>query len=402
MIEEKFSAAARGMKSSEIRELLKLVTKPEIISFAGGMPDPKLFPSKLIAEVALEVLEKEGEKVLQYSPTEGDTELRKELAKLDKVNIENILVTTASQQGLDLVAKIFINLGDTIIVGYPTYLGGLQAFRSYAANFIGIPLDNEGMRIDILEDTLKKLSKQGNLPKFVYIVPDFQNPKGVTIPTDRRKRILELAERYDLLILADTPYRPLRYSGEPCPNFFHLENKMERVITLFTFSKILCPGFRLGYIVAPVKIIDKLVIAKQGADLCTSSFIQAIAREIMKQGKLDGHIKKLVTVYREKRDKMLAVLDKYMPEINGLEWTKPEGGLFLWLTLPEGMDANRMFDKAIKSNIAYVVGSAFHCDGGGRNTMRLNFSYPTLEEIEEGIKRLSKVILDKAKKTGLV
>jgi 2-aminoadipate transaminase len=295
------------------------------------------------------------------------------------------------------MGKIFINPGDVIIVGYPTYLGGLQAFKAYGPKFVGIPLDDEGMEVDVLEATLQKLSRERNLPKFIYIVPDFQNPKGVTMPTERRKRLLELAERYDLLILADSPYRPLRYSGEPYPNFFHIGDNIKRVITLFTFSKILCPGFRLGYIVAPSKIIDKLIIAKQGTDLCTPSFTQAITREIMKQDKLFGHIKKLVSVYRKKRDRMLNALNKYMPKIDGLQWTRPDGGLFLWMTLPKGMDANIMFDKAVENNVAYVVGSAFHYDGKYRNTMRLNFSYPSLEQIDEGIRRLAKVIEEEAK-----
>ncbi len=397
MLEDKLSIVAKAMKRSEIRELLKLVARPDIISFAGGMPDPKLFPSKVIAEVASKVLEKEPERALQYGPTEGDAELRKELAKWDGVDIDNILITTASQQGLDLVSKIFIDPGDTIMVGYPTYLGGLQAFNSYAAKFIGIPLDDEGMRVDILEDTLQKLSRGENLPKFIYIVPDFQNPTGVTMPTERRKRVLELASKYDLFILSDTPYRPLRYSGEPCANFFHLDGGKERVITLFTFSKILCPGFRLGYIVAPAVVIDKLVIAKQGTDLCTPSFTQAIVREIMKQNMFGAHIKNLVSAYREKRDGMLNALNKYMPKIDGLRWTRPDGGLFLWLTLPEGMDANIMFKKAVKDKIAYVVGSAFHYDGGCRNTIRLNFSFPSLEQIDEGIRRLAGVIEEEAR-----
>ncbi|MCK4328655.1 PLP-dependent aminotransferase family protein [candidate division WOR-3 bacterium] len=396
-LDDKLSLRAKAMKCSEIRELLKLVANPDIISFAGGMPDPRLFPSKMIADITSEVLEKEPERALQYGPTEGDSQLRKKLAEWDGVDIDNILITTASQQGLDLVSKILIDPGDTIIVGYPTYLGGLQAFNCYDPEFIGVPLDDNGMRVDILEDKLVKLSRDKKLPKFIYIVPDFQNPKGVTMPPDRRKRVLELAIKYDLLILSDTPYRPLRYSGEPCPNFFHLEGGMERVITLFTFSKILCPGFRLGYIIGPAAIINKLVIAKQGTDLCTPSFNQAIVREIIKKNKLKEHIKTLVSAYREKRDRMLNGLEKYMPKIEGLQWTIPDGGLFLWVTLPEKMDANIMFNKAVKNKIAYVVGSAFYYDGGCRNTMRLNFSFPTLEEIDEGMKRLGMVVGEEAK-----
>ncbi len=398
MLEDKLSIRARAMKRSEIRELLKLVARPDIISFGGGMPDPDLFPIELVEETTLEVLREEGKSALQYGPTEGDAGLREEIVRWHKkqdgveISVDEVLVTTASQQGLDLVTKIFVDPGDGLIVGYPTYLGGLQAFNSYGAELNGVPLDDKGMRTDILEEVLERMKRQWEIPKFIYVVPDFQNPAGITMTEERRKETLELAKKYDTLILSDTPYRELRYRGKPVPQFFAYGADMERVISLFTFSKILFPGFRLGYVIARKEIIDKLIMAKQGTDLCTPCFTQAIVRRIMQKDALKKHIEILISAYSNKLDVMLSALDRYMPELDGISWTKPDGGLFLWLTLPEGVDAGKMFESAIKSNVAYVTGSAFHHDGGGRNTMRLNFSYPTLEQIEEGIKKLSKVI----------
>ncbi len=403
MLEDKLSIRAKAMKRSEIRELLKLVAKPDIISFGGGMPDPSLFPLELVEEVAVEVLRTEGKKALQYGPTEGDIVLREEIARWHNENegvnisVDQILITTASQQGLDLVSKIFVDPGDGLILGYPTYLGGLQAFNLYGASFYGVPLDNQGMKIDALHGQLDKMKSLWEIPKFIYIVPDFQNPAGVTMPEDRRRKALELAEKYDTFILADTPYRELRYSGKSPPNFFLLNPEMDRVVSLFTFSKILFPGFRLGYVIANKEIIDKLVMAKQGTDLCTPTFTQAIVRRIIQKDMLKSHIQKLVSVYSKKLDAMLTALHKYMPKLDGLRWTVPNGGLFLWLDLPMGIDAGKMFERAIANNVAYVVGSAFHYDGGRRNTMRLNFSFPTLDEIEEGIKRLSSVVEEEAK-----
>ncbi|HID93089.1 MAG TPA: PLP-dependent aminotransferase family protein [bacterium (Candidatus Stahlbacteria)] len=397
MFEDKLSVRAKTMKRSVIRELLKLVTEPDIISFGGGMPDPSLFPTQLVADIAQEVLEKEGKKVLQYGPTEGDKEFKQQLAKRYekmegiKLTEENILITTASQQGLDLVSKIFIDPGDIVIVGLPTYLGGLAAFNSYGARLIGIPLDDNGMQVDIIKERLKELRRAQRRVKFIYVVPDFQNPSGVTMSIERRKRLIEIAEAYDILIFEDTPYRDLRYSGESIPSFFSLAPR-GRVVSIFTFSKILFPGMRLGYIFGSKEIIDKLVIAKQATDLCSPTFTQAIVREIMKKDLLDGHIQKLIVRYRDKRECMLAALERYMPNVDGLSWTRPDGGLFLWLKLPEYMDADKLLPRALKRKVAYIVGSAFYCDGSGKHTMRLNFSYPTFELIEKGIKRLGELI----------
>ncbi|MCD5383431.1 PLP-dependent aminotransferase family protein [candidate division WOR-3 bacterium] len=403
MLEDKLSVRAKAMKRSEIRELLKLIARPGIISFAGGMPDPTLFPLDLVEEATTEVLRKEGETALQYGATEGDAGLREEIVRWHKeregveISLDQVMITTASQQGLDLVTKIFVDSGDGLVVGYPTYLGGLQAFNSYGAKLYGVSLDDKGMRTDILRDVLEEMKGLWEIPKFIYIVPDFQNPSGVTMTEERRKETLELARKYDTFILSDTPYRVLRYKGTSSSQFFALGEDMERVVSVFSFSKILFPGFRLGYVIAKREIIDKLVMAKQATDLCTPPFTQAIVRRIMQKDALTGHIEKLVSVYSKKLDAMLSALSKYMPELPGLSWTKPDGGLFLWLTLPKGMDTGRMFETAIANKVAYVVGSAFHHDGGQRNTMRLNFSYPGIEEIEEGIGLLAKVISEESR-----
>jgi len=402
MFEDKLSVRARTMKKSVIRELLKLVAEPGIISFGGGMPDPSLFPTKLVADIAKEVLEKEGKKVLQYGPTEGDKEFKQQLVKrygrMEGINLteENILITTASQQGLDLVSKIFIDPEDIVIVGLPTYLGGLAAFNSYGARLIGVPLDNDGMQVDIIKEHLKKLRRAQKRVKFIYVVPDFQNPSGVTMSIERRKKLIEIAETYDILIFEDTPYRELRYRGENISSFFLLAHR-GRVVSIFTFSKILFPGMRIGYIFGNKEIIDKLVIAKQGTDLCSPAFTQAIVREIMKKDLLDGHIQKLIVRYRDKRECMLAALERYMPHVDDLTWTRPDGGLFLWLKLPEYMDADKLLQRALKKKVAYIVGSAFYCDDSGKNTIRLNFSFPTFELIEKGIKRLGELVKEEIK-----
>ncbi len=400
MIEQRLARRMKSMRRSVIRELLKLVNRPEIISFGGGMPDPTLFPVNTVRIAAEKVLEKYGKKVLQYSPTEGHEGLRQEIAnwlkKREGVELtpEEILPTNASQQGLDLLAKIFLDPGDIILLSAPTYLGALSAFRQYEANLVSIPLDDNGMQVDLLEEKIKQLDKKGKLNrvKFIYLVPDFQNPSGVTLTLERRKRIIELACEYDLLIVEDTPYRDLRYSGEPVPCFMKLAPK-GRVISLFTFSKILFPGLRVGYVVASPDIIDKFVVAKQATDLCSPAFNQAIVCEIMRMNVLSEHIKRLIIRYRDKRDAMLAALNRHMPA-EDVSWTKPEGGLFLWVRVPEYLDTTEMFNKALENNVAYIIGSAFYPDDSGKNTMRLNFSYPTLKLIEEGIRRLAQVVKD--------
>ncbi len=391
-----FSKNALRMKRSEIRELLKLVNQPDMISFAGGLPAPDVFPVEELREIVDEVLREEGRKALQYSPTEGDPRLKEELIKLmAKEGIsakpENILIVTASQQGLDLLGKVFIDRKDTVIMESPTYVGAIQAFNSYSANMETVECDEEGIIPEALEDKLKFLFEKGIKPKFIYLIPDFQNPSGVTLSGERRVQILEIAEKYKMIVVEDTPYRQLRFEGKPEPPLKSLD-KNGRVISLFTFSKIFLPGFRLGWIVAPEKIIEKLVMAKQSADLCTSAFVQAITYRYLKRGLLDTQIKKIVKEYREKRDLMLSMFEKYMPKLDGLKWTRPKGGLFLWVTLPTYMNSRELFVRAVEKKVAFVVGSAFHPHEKCENSFRVNFSYSSHKEIEEGAKRLARAI----------
>lgn len=393
-LQDRFSTTIKSSKRSVIRELLKLTQRKDIISFAGGLPSPESFPVEELKELAIEVLNNDGAMALQYGETEGDICLRKTLVERYRreglnLDVKNLVITTASQQGLDLLTKIFINPGDVVVCGLPSYLGGLSAFRSYGAKLVGVPLDENGMRADKLDETLAKLKSEGILPKFIYIIPDFQNPAGITMPEHRRKEILELAYRYDVLIAEDSPYREIRFEGKTQPMFYQLDNK-GIVITLGTFSKTFAPAFRMGWVIAHEDIIDKFVVAKQATDLCTSAFLQKIACLYIQKGLFDKNIKKTIELYREKRNAMLSALEQYMPE--GVKWTKPEGGLFLFVTLPDWMDSEKLFMRAIENNVAFVLGSAFYCDGSGKNTLRLNFSFMSVEKNIEGIRRLAEAI----------
>ncbi|MCK5056147.1 MAG: PLP-dependent aminotransferase family protein [Candidatus Aminicenantes bacterium] len=393
--EQFYSANAAGMKKSIIRELLKLTGKPGIISFAGGLPAPDMFPVQEITEIVSDLMAREGEKILQYGPTEGYTPLREELLQYMKrqgveLSIDQLVVITSSQQGLDLVGKIFVNRGDVIMMSKPTYVGAIQAFNSYSAHMCGIEIEDDGIDTGMLEREIKKFIAENRKPKFIYLVPDFQNPSGITVSLEKRKELIRIAEKYDLLIVEDSPYKQLRFEGEHEPSFISLNS--ERVVSLYTFSKILLPGFRLGWMVGPESLVQKAVIAKQAVDLCAPPFNQAVFAEFMKKGLLEKQVAKIITAYREKRDFMLAKLDRYMPDLEGLKWTRPQGGLFLWLTLPGHMDTTEMFTDALEKNVAYVIGSAFDPEGKERNTMRLNFSFASKEQIDQGIKRLAEVI----------
>ncbi|HNS30875.1 MAG TPA: PLP-dependent aminotransferase family protein [Tenuifilaceae bacterium] len=389
-----FSNSAKGMKRSAIRELLKLTQRSDIISFAGGLPSPDSFPIEQLKEISCEVLEKEGAQALQYGSTEGDNKLREILVnryRKDGVDIttNNLVITTASQQALDLIPKIFVNPGDKVICGLPSYLGALSAFSTYGAQMIGIRLDDKGMRADLLEKELEQMKAKGEKPKFIYIIPDFQNPAGITMPESRRIEIIAIARKYDVLIVEDSPYRELRFEGEPQRTMLQLDGT-GHVILLGTMSKIFVPGFRMGWVVAHEDVIDKIVMAKQATDLCTSAYLQKIAARYFEKGYFDQNLKKIIDSYRIKRDAMLAAFRKYMPQ--GVKWTEPEGGLFLFLTLPEHMNAEELFKIAIDQKVAFVLGSVFHCDGSGHNTMRLNFSFMSKEQNEEGVKRLAAAI----------
>ena len=393
-LESMLSRNILGMKRSAIRELLKLTQRPEIISFAGGLPSPDTFPIEQLKEITLEVLNEDGASALQYGATEGDPALRAELVKLYKkqnfdIDISNLVITTASQQGLDLLSKVFIDRGDIVICGLPSYLGGLSAFNSYGAEMIGIEFDEHGMRSDRLRKVVEDLAAENKKPKFVYIIPDFQNPAGVTMPDFRRKEIIKIAHEYNLLIVEDSPYKELRFEGEHQTSLYVLDGNGQ-VITMGTFSKIFVPGFRIGWIIADQAIIDKFVVGKQAADLCTPPFVQKISARYLSKGYFEENLKKTIAMYKEKKALMMKYFDEQMPE--GVSWTKPEGGLFLFMYLPEGMDAAKLFERAIKNNVAFVTGDVFHCDGSGKNTLRINFSYSSKEQICEGVKRLAKAI----------
>ncbi len=388
------SERAKGMKASEIRELLKLTHRPGIISFAGGLPNPKAFPVEATRKIINELLDDSCEKLLQYGSTEGVTELREALAAHMKerginVDKDNILITHGSQQALDLISKVLLDPGDTVIVGSPTYLGATGAFRAYQAEMISVPVTENGMDMDALDDKLKELEKAGCKPKFIYVVPTFQNPSGVTMPAKSRKRLLEIADEHDILIVEDSPYSYLRYEGESMPHIMSMDTD-GHVLRMQTFSKILAPGFRIAWTTGPKELIDKLVIAKQSSDLCTNPFGQYVAYKYVSEGVLYEHIDYIKKLYNEKRLAMLKAMDEYFPK--EAKWKRPEGGMFVWVTLPEYVNTREMFPKALEENVAYVVGDAFFVDDEGYNTMRLNFTHSSEEEILEGIKRLAKVI----------
>lgn len=389
-----YSASSQLMKKSAIREILKLTQKPEMISFAGGLPSPDSFPIDDIRKITGEMLDEEGAVALQYGTTEGDSRLRSLLAerhKKDGLNLalNNIVITTGSQQALDLAGKILINPGDVVMCGLPSYLGGLNAFTVYGARLKGIPLDDRGMVPDLLEKEIIKLKKEGSTTKFIYIIPDFQNPTGVTLPRSRREEIIRIAERHDLLIIEDSPYRDVRFEGTAEPMMAALDTS-GRVLTLNTFSKILAPGFRLAWVIGHPELIDKIVTAKQSADLCSPAFVQRITARYIEKGLLDKNLKKTVDLYRERRDHMLKCFREFMPE--GVKWTEPHGGLFLFVTLPQPMDAARLLERAIQKNVAFVCGSVFYCNNEGQNTMRINFSFSGEKDTYDGVRRLAEAI----------
>ncbi|NOQ24295.1 MAG: aminotransferase class I/II-fold pyridoxal phosphate-dependent enzyme [Bacteroidales bacterium] len=395
-LEQVYSVSIKSMKKSVIRELLKLTQRPDVISFAGGLPAPETFPIEQLKEITCEILDNDGTAALQYGATEGVLELRQILVDRYKkqglnLDLNNLVITTSSQQGLDLLAKIFINRGDKVICGLPSYLGGLGAFNSYGAEMIGIKFDEHGMRADLLEEKLAELKSQGIKPKFIYIIPDFQNPAGITMPESRRLEIIAIAKKYDILIAEDSPYREIRFEGKAQKTIYELDNS-GHVILLGTFSKIFVPGFRVGWVVADEKIIDKFVTAKQSTDLCTPTLNQKIIHKYIEKGYFDENLKEIIVQYHYKRDNMLNAFKEYMPD--GVKWTLPEGGLFLFLTLPNNMDAQTLFQKAVDNNVAFVLGTVFHCDGSGKDTMRINFSFMPKDKTTEGVKRLAKVIKD--------
>jgi 2-aminoadipate transaminase len=400
----RYAQRMQGVGSSMIRELLKLTEQPDLISFAGGLPAPEIFPVEAFEAASTRVLRRHGSQALQYSTTEGFRPLRRFIVdKMARYGIEaaeeNILLTSGSQQALDLIGKVLINPGDTILTERPSYLGALQAWRAYQANFVGVPIDHDGLRTERLEETLCAG------PKFMYILPNFQNPAGVTLSKERREVLIRLSDRYGIPIIEDDPYGELRFEGEHLTPLVVLDaGRLNgdddsdgrgylrgNVIYMSTFSKTLAPGLRLGWIVAPTTVIQRCVMAKQGMDLHTSTFVQMVTYEVISQGDfLKEHVRLIRRVYRERRDVMLAAMEQHFPP--GVSWTRPQGGLFLWAELPETVDAVALLKQAIENKVAFVPGTAFFPDGSGQNTMRLNFSNAQPEQIEQGIRRLGRVI----------
>lgn len=384
------------MKASDIREAFKLAERGDIISFAGGFPSPETFPHEEVGAIAGEVARAMGATSLQYGPTEGLYELRAMVAqRLTAKGVpcqpEEVLLTNGSQQALDLIAKVIVDPGDGVVVEKPGYIGGISAFGNYEASFVGIPLDDEGLRTDLLEEVLEGSRRRRNgrpalMPKLCYVVSNFQNPSGVTLSEERRQHLVNLAREYGFGVIEDDPYGEIRFEGSPKPSIksFDVDG---RVLYLGSFSKIAFPGLRVGYVVGPEELLQKMSIAKQGTDLCSSSFGQKLIVECSKRGVLDAHLEAIIEVYRRKRDLMLGALGTYFPE--EVHWTYPEGGFFIWVTLPEWMDAKEMLPRAVaEERVAYVSGGAFFADGSGKNTIRLAYSQAADDAIVEGVRRL--------------
>ncbi|MFW6182972.1 MAG: PLP-dependent aminotransferase family protein [Chloroflexota bacterium] len=403
---QRYAQRMQWMGSSIIRELLKLTEQPDVISFAGGLPAPELFPLSAFGEAMQKVLREKGAQALQYSTTEGYRPLREFIAERVRLygipaSVDNILITSGSQQALDLIGKLLINPGDLILTEAPTYLGALQAWRAYQAEFVTVPIDDDGL---CCEQELESALCTG--PKFMYVLPNFHNPGGVTLALERRHRLVAIADKYGIPIVEDDPYGQLRFEGDHLPPLLVLDAERlngihgpdrgvhyfqrGNVIYMSTFSKTLAPGLRLGWIVAPEEVIQRAVMAKQGMDLHTSSLVQMIAYEVLQNGFLDSHVKEIRRVYGRRRDLMLDMLERHFPP--EAHWTRPQGGLFLWVTLPDSIDTTQLLKTAVAHKVAYVPGTAFYPDDGGAHSFRLNFSNASDEQIEVGIRRLGEVI----------
>jgi len=392
--DHRFAARTAGMKSSFIRELLKVTSQTDVISFGGGFPAGELFPIERTLAACEKVLKENGRRALQYATTEGLDPLRDWIVQFTakqgiQVSRDNVLLTSGSQQALDLLGRVFINRGDRILTESPTYLGAIQAWNAYGAVYETIDTDDDGLKVDQLENVI------GHNIKFQYVLPNFQNPMGVSLSLERRKKLVEIANQSSVPLIEDDPYGALRFEGEPMPSVAQLDAEYNgctsgrmsgNVIYTSTFSKILAPGLRIGWVIAPDEVIKKMVQAKQGSDLQSSTFDQFVAYELAQGDWLDEHIETIRRVYKERRDAMLEAFEEFMPV--GASWTKPKGGLFLWLRLPEGCDTVELFNLALEEKVVYVPGVPFYPNGGPKNTMRLNFSASNPELIREGVRRL--------------
>lgn len=388
-----FSKRAKEMRASDVRELLKLLQKPDMISFAGGLPNPETFPVDIIRDIVNDVL-KGGGKALQYGITEGYMPLRESLAERMRgkgmdVSTENVITVSGSQQVIDLMGKVFIDPGDVVVVSAPTYLTALTGFAIYSPVFESVPIDDHNMRMDLLEEKLKQLGRESRRPKTVYALPNFQNPAGVTMPEKSRRRLVDIASDNDLIVLEDDPYGELRYVGDDVRPIKSFDDE-GRVVYMSTFSKILAPGLRVGWTAADPEILRKLIIAKQSSDVCTNVLGQAIAHEYIAQGHIDPQVERIREIYGRKLSIMVDGMKRFMPE--ELRWVPPEGGMFLWATLPEGLSSAQLLKEALEERVAFVSGRAFFPNpDDGDGALRLNFTYPSDDMIEEGLHRLGGV-----------
>ena len=391
--EDRLSEAARGMRFSAIRRMSALIERPGIISFAPGQPSPETFPVAAFQEIYAEVVARESAGAFQYILTRGLASLIAAVqeyatAKDMPAALPEVLVTEGSQQGLDLVSRVLLDPGDVVLVERPSYVGAIAAFRASRGRMVGVALDEGGLDIDDLRSRHAACVREGRRPKFLYVIPSFQNPSGISHSRARRRALLDAARDLDLLVVEDDPYGDLYFEAAPLPTLRSMDP--ERVLYLSSFSKILAPGLRTAFIIGPEEILAKVEIAKQSANLCGSGLDQRVILACLKRGLIEAQKAKIRPYYRAKRDAMLLALQAEMPA--GVHWTRPEGGLFVWLTLPEGMDAETLLEPAVAEGVAYVAGAAFHVDGGGENTMRLTFAKEDAPTIVEGVRRLARVV----------
>jgi 2-aminoadipate transaminase len=397
-----FAERTRVMRSSAMRDLMAVTARPEVISLAGGLPDTSTFPPQTFAAQMTRIAQESAAEALQYGPTEGfketvDCIVQVMAAEGMLPDPEDVIVTTGGQQAIDLICKTLVDPGDAVICEAPTYPGAVPVFCSYQADTIQIECDADGMRIEELEAALERLDSEGRRPKLVYSVPSFQNPAGVTMSLERRRRLVELARRRELFVVEDNPYGLLRFGGEPLPPLYQLDGG-DFVIYVGTFSKILSPGIRLGWAVAPPPVMEKVVLGKQASDLCTSTLTQYFVREYFASSRWRDYVASLVEIYRGRRDAMVEALRRHFPA--EATWTEPEGGLFIWATLPDYIDTEDLLAKALREDVAFVPGRAAYVDGRGRSSMRLNFSGAAEDEIREGIRRIGKVVAEQVELYG--
>jgi 2-aminoadipate transaminase len=389
-----FAQRTRVMRSSAMRDLMELTARPEVISLAGGQTDTTTFPPESFAAQMTRIAQESSAEALQYGPTEGFSRTKdciREVMAIEGMapDPEDIIVTTGGQQAIDLVAKTLVDPGDPVICEAPTYPGAVPVFSAYQAETFQVAVDDDGMRVDELEAVCDRLAADGRRPKFIYTVPSFQNPAGVTLSAERRRRLVEIARERELLVVEDNPYGTLRFEGEGPEPLYKLDGG-DYVVYLGTFSKILSPGIRLGWLCAPPPVLEKVTLGKQASDLCTSTLSQYFVAEFFGEGGWREYIDDLVRIYRGRRDAMLDALERHFPR--QATWTEPQGGLFVWATLPDYLNTTDLLAKALRQNVAFVPGAAAFVDGRGTSSMRLNFSSSTEEEIREGIRRIGRVI----------